>query len=54
VENGTNGKKTTFLCLLQMENGNGKLPFVAENRNGKWMFVFLSRQAINSNRRLLF
>jgi hypothetical protein len=31
-----------------------KLPFVYCKRNGKRMFVFLGRQTINGNRRLLF
>jgi hypothetical protein len=34
-------KNGNFVCLLQMENGNGKLPFVAVNENIKQKFVFL-------------
>ncbi len=36
------------------ENGNGKLPFICCNGNGKWKFVILGRQTINGNRRFLF
>jgi hypothetical protein len=28
TENGTNRKTTTSVCFLQIENGNGKIPFV--------------------------
>jgi hypothetical protein len=41
-------------CSLKTEKGNGKLLIVAANGNGKWKFVFLSRQTINGNRRLVF
>jgi hypothetical protein len=37
----TKGKRQTSICLLQMETEN-------------WKFVFIGRQTINSNRRLLF
>jgi hypothetical protein len=42
------------VCLLQTENGNGQLPFVYANGNGKRKIVFLGQQNINGNRRLLF
>jgi hypothetical protein len=30
----------TSVCMLQTENGYGKLPFVAANGNVKWKFFF--------------
>jgi hypothetical protein len=42
-----------FCFFLQMENGNGKPPFVAANGNGKRTFVFFGWQMINGNQRLL-
>ncbi len=55
--NSTNGKRNwrktaASVYFLQMENGNGKPRFVC----CKWKqtFVFLGRQMINGNRRLLF
>jgi hypothetical protein len=42
----------TFVRLLQMENGNGKLlGFFLQTENGSF---FLGRQTINGNQRLLF
>jgi hypothetical protein len=45
-------KRENSVCLLQTENGNGKLSFVCSNQ--KWKFVLLNRQKINGNRWLLF
>jgi hypothetical protein len=42
----------TCICLLQMENGNGKLSFVCCKQKRK--FDFLGRQTINSDQCLLF
>ncbi len=43
-------KTTTSFCLLQTEDGNGKLPLVfLQTENGNWTFVFLGRQIINGN-----
>ncbi len=46
-------KMATSLCFLT-ENRKVKLPLFAANRNGKRKFVFLPRQTINENQRLLF
>jgi hypothetical protein len=42
-------KLATSVCLLQTENGNGKIQFFAANGNGKWKFVFFGQQTINGN-----
>ncbi len=52
TENGIK-ENVTSVCWLQTENGNGKLLlFVCWKR--KRSFVFLGRQTINDNQRLLF
>ncbi len=40
-----------FRLFVANENGNGKLPFVSAN--GKRKFVFLGRQTLSDNQRLL-
>jgi hypothetical protein len=47
-------KTTTSLCLVQMENGNSKLPFFPANGNGKRKSVFLGRQTIIGDQQLCF
>ncbi len=54
AQNGTNEKRQLLFvgCKQKMETENFRL--FAENRNIKGKFVFLGRQTMNGNRRLLF
>jgi hypothetical protein len=54
TENRTNGKRQLpfVCCKREMEMTDFRL--FAANGNRKWKFVFLFRQTINGNRRLLF
>ncbi len=47
-------EKATTVCLLKIENGSGKLLFLCRKQKRKKKVVFLSRQMINGDRRLLF
>jgi hypothetical protein len=51
TEDGTNGKwQLPFVCYKQKRQTS--ISFL--QKNGKWKFVFLGRQWINCDRRLLF
>jgi hypothetical protein len=50
-----NGSDKTSICLLQLEKEYGQnFHLFAAIGKGIWIFVFLGRQRINSNCRLLF
>ncbi len=51
TDNGTNGKRQLLFFLRERETANLRL--FAANGNGEQTLVFLGRQTINGNRRLL-
>ncbi len=54
TENGSNGKRHLPFVFCKRKTEMANLRLFAANGNGKRLFVFLSRQTINCNRRLLF
>jgi hypothetical protein len=54
TENVTSGKRQLPFVFCKRKTETANLRFVAANVNGKQKFVFLGRQTINGNRRLLF
>jgi hypothetical protein len=53
TENGTDEKWELLFVLCKRKTETANFHFFAENGNGKWTFVFLGRQTINSIRRML-
>jgi hypothetical protein len=53
TENGTNGKQQLPFVFCKRKAGISNFSLFAAIRNRKLIFVFLGRQAINGNRRLL-
>ncbi len=44
-----------YICIhIYVNTENGHFRLFAANGNGKWNYVFIGRQEINGNRRLLF
>jgi hypothetical protein len=54
MENGTNGKQQLPFVCCKEKTESANLRLFAANGSGKRKFVFLSRQTVNRNRRLLF